>query len=296
MAALDRMENGLEPTGRGMSPTPPRAVVSGAALRVSMLHSVVAITLALQLSQAAAIPPIQTSCAGGPSADRISHRAVALGLIASRVWLEIHIQRARTDQQLKELRARSMELDHRVKNWDVLNSFSPQERSLMTRPVGTWSHAEMADHSWAMEQAGMLLWALGIQATLPPYDQPFTQTQALKPIMANQGGKELVKKPRLRPEQDLRTAREEAALFVWRIKLERSRRKPPPAPQDTKPPPEVLTALRQAVDARITTQTNGADLMAGLQTISELDRRRLGLVSTVADSRLSALNYLCPAR
>lgn len=51
------------------------------------------------------------------------------------------------------------------------NGLSSRERTLLEKPLGTWSTQEIADGQWRAEAISVLLWALKPNRTLPPFDK-----------------------------------------------------------------------------------------------------------------------------
>jgi hypothetical protein len=257
-----------------------------------MSHAALALVLGSLTLHAA--PTATPTCPGGFTAEVASRRAVALGLLASRAWVEVRLLRARSEPEVAELRDRTEELARRAKAWGVEPVLTGPEKALLGRALGAWSRAEVVQQSWAMEQAGTLLWALGVSPQLPGYDQPFTMGQALKPIMAKDGAAQVTRRPRLRAVEELRAALSEASLFAWRAHAEHRQRRP--SGKGGTVAPETRTRIREALEAKVTTKTDGTDLLVGGVTVAALSGKKLGLVTGVSQARRDVLRLLCPER
>ncbi|MEW5847270.1 MAG: DUF4272 domain-containing protein [Myxococcota bacterium] len=249
------------------------------------------LAVALMLSQAS--PPTPSgphACFRSATADQAARRAVALSLLASRAWLELKLPTVRQETQVKELHRRHKQLRERVKALALDSSFTARERELMARPLGGWDSQELADTSWAMEQAGTLLWALGRHQQLPAYHQPMTMDEALKPITAPGAAEELLRAPRLRAPAELARVQAESELFVWRAREESARRR---EQTGTEVPTHVTEAIRQARERQTTVRTDGTDLTVGPRRVVELDAAGLKMLLQVASARRDALSFVC---
>ncbi len=95
--------------------------------------------------------------------------------------------------------------------WGVL---SPQEREFAGTTMLTMTHQQQINAMWRIEALQVLMWALKLISSLPPYD-----TQAsydlLKEIPSEEIGK-FVKSARLLPSVEIDQARDLAELWHWR--------------------------------------------------------------------------------
>ncbi|MBI5493416.1 MAG: hypothetical protein HY904_00205 [Deltaproteobacteria bacterium] len=231
------------------------------------------------------------ACPQMVSAPDASRRAVALGFLASRAWLELKLPAARDRDALKELRRRRRSLDRRTEALQLGTVFSVSEMALMRRDLGGWEHEQVTTGSWAMEGAGTLVWVLGTGSP-PSWAGPQSIESALRDIMPEGAAETLVKKPRLRARAEVGRFLEEARLFQWRIDREEQRRKSGAQPGD-KLPDDVTSRVRAARAGGITTREAGGDLLSGTTPVGRLDARALRILGETARARVEALQWAC---
>jgi hypothetical protein len=114
-----------------------------------------------------------------------------------------HDAKARRDEYWRGLRASGM--------WGVL---SPQEREFTTTTMLTMTHQQQLNAMWRIETVQVLMWALGLVTSLPPYDTQ-TSHDLLKEIPSEEIER-FVKSARLLPSGEIDRARDLAELWHWR--------------------------------------------------------------------------------
>jgi hypothetical protein len=240
--------------------------------------------VAVVLSGAVPEPPVAT-CPRPRAAQDVARRAVALGLLSTRAWLESKLLHARTPRQVAETRTRAVELVERARVTGAWNVMSTSEQQLLALPSGAWTQAQLTTSSWDMEGAGTLVWALKARSELPGYAAPMSTEVALKAITPKGAAEALVAKPAVRDARTLQTALGEALLFSWRVDVETQRR--------GKGVSGVEPVLRKALASGTTRHHNGQDLTAGDSAVSSLDDRQLGWIRESARARAEALRFAC---
>lgn len=216
----------------------------------------------------------------------VARRAVALGLISTRAWVELKLPRARGRKAVLTLRKRTRALRERARvlgAWDVMTL---QERRQMTSGPGGWSSQQTSEGSWEMEGAGTLLWTLEVAPQLPMWGQPMTMETALGPIMPAGAAEKLGAHPHMRTPDALAHALTDAANMHWRTSLELARRK-------GKAPPGWELAVHKAAETAWVTQRDGKDFLASGVRVAEMDAQQLSWLDHAAAARLSALEYAC---
>jgi len=95
--------------------------------------------------------------------------------------------------------------------WEAM---SPQEKEFAATTVVTMSQQEHIDFTWRLEAMQVLMWAMEILPSLPPYDEPATPELFERLTAADIGL--LIDSPRLRPHQQIEHERSLAELWHWR--------------------------------------------------------------------------------
>jgi hypothetical protein len=95
--------------------------------------------------------------------------------------------------------------------WDAM---SPEEKKFAATTVVTMSAQQHIDFTWRLEAMQVLMWAMELLPSLPPYDAPATPELLDKLTAAAIGS--LIDSPRLRPREQIEQARSLAELWHWR--------------------------------------------------------------------------------
>src|SRR5574341_1352691 len=137
---------------------------------------------------------------------------------------------------------------------------------------------------------GGLLWAIQKFEALPPYDTLFDLREALDPIPFYEPTDTFADGAVLRPESDIRRARNAAQLWHWRSRL----RYADPAPGAGMTVPEIIAeaAARAHHQGEIDAPIAG-DFPAFDKAFAALDEDEYGRVAATAVERHLALNWVC---
>jgi hypothetical protein len=93
---------------------------------------------------------------------------------------------------------------------------TPGEQEFADVTFADTTPQQRADALWSAESAGVLMWALGLIASMPPYDTQF-DLALLKPF-PQEGAPSLVEPAMFRPQVDIARARGVAELWHWRAR------------------------------------------------------------------------------
>ena len=249
----------------------------------------------LMVATAEAAPSSVPLCNRPVQPADAAKRAVALGFMSSRAWLEMTLPRLTTREDIKELQRRRTALEKRATDMQLANVMTLDEFALLKKDLGTWDKNQVNLGSWAMEGAGTLLWTLGVQPTLPPLAGPMSMELALGPIMPQGAAEALQKKPRLRTSDDLARNWGEAQLFAWRFSVEQDRRKAGGTSKDALPL-DVAAALKKALAARLSSHGVDGELLAGSTPVPRLSNSQLGVLVGTSRARADALRWVCGER
>jgi hypothetical protein len=175
----------------------------------------------------------------------------------------------------------------------IFQHLSESERSLLTKPLGTWSERTLLTVEWRTEALGVMLWALGYLEDIPAYDRQFNPDAVLEPLDLLTPTIDLVWTASLRSEDDLRMRRDQAELWNWRSRATELER------MGVRPPAGVTfrqiiqsTAEMAYTNGHIPTMLDG-DFPAFDRAYHALDEDQYMLASAIAYERYTAFNWLC---
>lgn len=153
------------------------------------------------------------------SANDVAWRALALGAALFRALLE-RAEQADSDPERRRANERIM-LNFMV--WmagqKISRRQSPAETRAFAVVLGRWDLRQSNALIWRAEALGALLWALGSQDSIPGYDQPFDASALMAQIPIFDLVEPFVTGAALRPEAEIRQAREIAEIWHWRARL-----------------------------------------------------------------------------
>jgi hypothetical protein len=153
---------------------------------------------------------------------------------------------------------------------------------------------QRADALWAAESAGVLMWALGLIASMAPYDAQFDL--ALLKLFPQEGAPSLVDSTALRPQADISRARAVAELWHWRARTTQlqkehggSYRVEADATLD-----DIVRAAAHAAYAKGDIPSPiGDDFPAHTKAYRDLTDGEWSQIMSIAVERHKALNWLC---
>lgn len=224
------------------------------------------------------------------SPQQVAYRALALGALVMRGVLEQHERVSRTDQARLANEAGVRGLLAWMRAEKLFKRQSAEEERLFRGALGKWTYDEVTTASWRVEALGTLLWAIQKFEALPPYDTLFDLREALDPIPFYEPTDTFADGAVLRPESDIRRARNAAQLWHWRSRL----RYADPAPGAGMTVPEIIAeaAARAHHQGEIDAPIAG-DFPAFDKAFAALDEDEYGRVAATAVERHLALNWVC---
>ena len=195
---------------------------------------------------------------------------------------------------VKELTDKS----NRMKNWldstGFFRHFSRHEKFVMGSKPGTWNLRTLTDAVWRIEAMGILLWALNIEKNILPYDATFKIADFTKliPIMTNV--KDFVGNAKLRDQKEIAEAREIAELWNWRSRTTKVQKEKLMEPPEGYTFPQIIKlTVEKAFKDRVIPEPIENDFPALGKAYRDLDEDEFQLLSSIAEERHFALNWLC---
>lgn len=180
----------------------------------------------------------------------------------------------------------------------VFDALTDGERELSEATLITITEEQQIDASWWIEGAAMLAWALGMLEELPPFDTQVEHELLAKiPNPASLGT--FRAQAKLRPVEELESARSAAELWNWRSRTRELQEGGFTMPEEMKKPGlsslddiiRVTTAhamnegtIRRAIDG---------DFAARGAAYRDLPEDAFSEVRSIAVERHRALNWLC---
>ena len=231
----------------------------------------------------------------------IAQRALCLAVLVSRGRLEARLRRspARGNESIhNEIK----ELDQWVEDQGISAYLSGAESALLSRPGGTWTLQEANLACWKSEALGVLLWALCIEETIPPYDHPFEwetiskaipllgppeDFPALSPVSS------IEHKAKSRPNDEILRAREVAELWHWRARTTHIMKQGREAPDGFTFEDIIEQAANAAFEQHDIPQPLARDFPVFDKAYGSLGPEEYKLVTSIAAERHLALNWLC---
>jgi len=161
-----------------------------------------------------------------PSQEAVVKRALCVSVLVRRFEIEMLFQSVKRslansgkDDLNKTHEKAGQEAVISLKNWIKLakidSGFSPKEKILMGKALGSWSQRELINSGWRKEALGVLLWSLSFVDTMPEYDCEFDEIGLMDKVFKI-GRKEFEAKAKLRPAEEIIKAREIAEHWHWR--------------------------------------------------------------------------------
>jgi hypothetical protein len=148
-----------------------------------------------------------------PTPERVARRALALAAVTARALLE---QQDPSDPRSEANRQRFLSW---VAALNLEDELEPDEWEVLQRPVGRLDRQAAINSTWRLEGLGVLAWALG-RFELPPYDELVDPRKLLGalPVLYREAARELLRRPRLRPAQELAALRKQMLGLHWRLR------------------------------------------------------------------------------
>jgi hypothetical protein len=152
---------------------------------------------------------------------------------------------------------------------------------------------QRADALWSAESAGVLMWALDLIASMPPYDAQFDL--ALLKLFPQEGAPSLVDGAALRPQADVAKARDVAELWHWRARTTQLQKEHGGSyrVEDLTLDDIVRAAAQQAHANGDIPRPIGDDFPAHAKAYKNLSDVEWSQMMSIAVERHKALNWLC---
>ena|GEM_PF-1731348 len=170
---------------------------------------------------------------------------------------------------------------------------TPDEVALLRAPIGTLDRDEAEALTWTVEALAGLTWSLGLTEPSPPLDTPADGDRLLAtlPEPESRTGA-FCREARLRDEDQLAAARDEAEMWDWRAGLQPELRHPDRGRQ--REARDVLAeVVAEARESGLLPNPSGTDLVVGSAPYATVDDGTVANLATIAAHRLHALNWIC---
>jgi Domain of unknown function (DUF4272) len=228
-----------------------------------------------------------------PSQDVVAYRALCLSALQFRGIFEHAYRTCRElgDEALEGLFARAVALKAWISVEGLDLHLSGAERTLFAKDLGTWREQEFLNAIWRNEALGVLLWALGQTAEIPPYDQQFGDVDQciawLEPAPA------VLARVRLRPAVEIERARNVAELWNWRARTTRLQQTQWRLAKRHNLPAVIRRVAHLAYENGDAPAPIKDDFPAFGKPYARLSQREHSEAESIAMERHFALNWLC---
>jgi hypothetical protein len=147
-----------------------------------------------------------------PNAQQVAARALVLGAVAYRGWLELQASD-------KEAKASQSGLLEWLQDSRLNAALEPTEREFLRCRLGRADPEQAAAGTWRMEGAAVLAWALE-HFDLPPYDQgvDFNDLARALGVMNEEATDELLRAAALRPSDHIDKYARQITVVSWRLR------------------------------------------------------------------------------
>ncbi len=216
---------------------------------------------------------------------------MALRALLWRTQFELHLSRAAADRP--DIEKRHTELTTWIATASI--PFSPKERALIDRELGSWTTHEVAEMVWRNEAAAPLLWYLTLVPQVPPYFVVVPAAAVMERIEQLPRLAESSNMPITRSRDELKTALELASLWNWRARCEALRRSGAPAPEGDTYEGVIAQATASAIDIKLVEKkfVLGGDLLVTADTkYGAVDADQQRTLACIAHERHWALTWI----
>ena len=217
----------------------------------------------------------------------VAERCIILAALVRRLWIESSL----SANEPGDWSAEAFDLREWLRAEGIRKSLTPAEDDFLQRPPSDLTEDEIAAVAWQAEGLATLGWALRLTGLLPPGNLgDITAVVRVVPAPWDDTA-EWTRGAHLRPESEIATARDRAEVLEWRIAIEGPRRL---ASGDERAQYEAAIAdVVQEARASSLLESDSADFVIGDRPLAALDDHDLERVSSLAEERLRALNWLC---
>lgn len=233
------------------------------------------------------------------SAESAARRALCLGTIMARA--AIFEEGIKASQKASPEMQKTMhealwtdfgKINERLREEGLWSSLSPNERTLMSKPLGGWTDQELLDAEWRAEALCAIEWALGIVKKMPAYDSQLKPTELTRNLSLDGDTAAFVRKSHLRSPEEISDARDMAELWLWRARTTQLQKR------GDKPPANLTYEKIIAIAAEGSAKEGyfkpiDGDFPAFGQAYSKLTDDEWSMMCSIATERLYALNWLC---
>ncbi len=243
-----------------------------------------------------------------PTSEEAARRLVALKYIYGYAlltpppniinqWLET---RKTVNQELliDELKAQQTEYRKKLHTLGLWKHFSPKEKTFLSSSLADAHLQQHTDATWRLEAIQVLMWALGMLSTLPPYEKALSH-DLLKSFQQEDPGK-FVKSAQLRPQAEIDAARDLAELWHWRSRTRELIERNEPLPPDPQMEAVGIKTFDDIVrfSARHSQEEGllpiiDEDFAVGEKAYRDLSPEEWSEVRSVTIERHFTLNWLC---
>ena len=168
-----------------------------------------------------------------PSQEKVAYRALCLATIGLKGTIEHWItDQEETESGRQAKREHSQRLDAWARAEGLGRHFSPEEKRVLSIPIGKWPEQDLLDAHWRSEAFGVLAWSLSLIDRMPAWDRvigvEFPEIHHVSGLLSPT--KEFLWRVKLRPATDLAKMQVRAKAWNWRARTTRLIRENHPLP------------------------------------------------------------------
>ena len=233
-----------------------------------------------------------------PQAIEVARRALCLGVVLCRAHFETflneHTDAKERNDYIRANQAMMLDLNVWLQREGLWESVSALEKALLELPTGQWDHQTCIDASWRNEAFEVILWALQMRPSIPPYDQQVEFREIVRELQLLTPPQIFLQRSSLRPHAEIAQARDVSELWLWRARTTFLMNQPEqdPLPQGLTYEKVISMSADQAALDGLFAPIAG-DFPALGKAYRDLTEDEWCALQSIATERLYGLNWLC---
>lgn len=228
-----------------------------------------------------------------PAAETVFCRAHGLAALIQRWEFEQTIQGFDELSIVEIHRGLLADLGRWIDTEGLRPYLTESELALLAAPLGHWTVELVDGVGWRMEPLGVLVWALGLNKSMPPYDRRCSHDELLMRLRLGKPLQPQREAAKLLPEAQLQSALQAAQLWEWRAHTAEILHNPAQIPATVDLEAFVTQQARTARQQGLIPEPIDGDFPAlgrAYRTLSETQRV---LLAAIAKERTETLRWLC---
>ena len=228
-----------------------------------------------------------------PASEIVFYRAHGLGALIQRWEFEQTIHGFDELSIVEIHKGLQTDLSRWVETEKLRPYLTESEAALLAVPIGRWPTELVEDVGWRLESLGVMVWALGLIPTLPPYDRRCQHDDLLMHLRLGRPLRPQRADVRLRANAQLALALETAKLWEWRAQTAAILKQPDKIPAGVDMAGFVADRAATARRQGLVGEPIDGDLPALGRAYRALTDAEVTTLTAIAKLRADTLRWLC---